>query len=75
MTRAETAALLNRVLSRNLRSADDALPHMKTFHDNMDADAWYYLHLQEATNSHTYKWNPESESGTWTDIMDTPLWD
>ena len=27
---------------------------MRTWPDNADRNAWYYLYIQEATNAHTY---------------------
>ena len=54
ITRAETMAMINRVLTRNPDSPSDLLPNMVTFTDNLNTNAWYYLHVQEAANGHTY---------------------
>ena len=54
MTRAEVVAILNRALGRCLKSAQDLLPGAKTFSDNADPEAWYYLDIQEAVNGHDY---------------------
>ena len=59
ITRAEMMAMINRALSRTPKSADDLLSGMKTWRDNANVNAWYYLDVQEATNSHTY-----TKSGT-----------
>ena len=59
ITRAEMMAMINRALGRTPKSADDLLPGMKTWRDNANVNAWYYLDVQEATNSHTY-----TKSGT-----------
>ena len=56
ITRAETCAIVNRVLERrphdeHLGDVDD----MRTWPDNLPG-AWYYADMQEATNGHYYKW-------------------
>ena len=54
ITRAETFAMINRVLDRMTKSVDDLLPQsdMNMWLDNMDESAWYYRDVQEATNYH-----------------------
>ena len=59
ITRAEMMAMINRALDRTPKSVSDLLSGMKTWSDNANTDAWYYLDVQEATNSHTY-----TKSGT-----------
>lgn len=59
VTRAELMAMVNRALGRTPKSADDLLSGMKTWRDNANVNAWYYLDVQEATNDHTY-----TKSGT-----------
>lgn len=59
ITRAEMMALINRALDRTPKSVSDLLSGMKTWSDNTNTGAWYYLDVQEATNSHTY-----TKSGT-----------
>ena len=59
VTRAELMAMVNRALGRTPKSAGDLLPGMKTWRDNANVNAWYYLDVQEATNDHTY-----TKSGT-----------
>ena len=49
-------AMINRATGRAPKSADAFLPGMKTWSDNT-ADKWYYLDVQEATNSHDYTWD------------------
>ena len=56
ITRAETCAIVNRVLER--RPHDDHLgdvEDMRTWPDNQPG-AWYYADMQEATNGHYYEW-------------------
>ena len=53
ITRAELMTLVNRMLGRVPETPGDLLPdEMVTWTDNLDTDAWYYLAVQEATNSH-----------------------
>ena len=54
VTRAETVTMINRVLERSPLSTDDLLDGMVTYSDNLDTTAWYYLAIQEASNSHDY---------------------
>ena len=53
VTRAEMMAMINRALGRSPKSASDLPSGMKTWSDNADTGKWYYLDVQEATNSHT----------------------
>ncbi len=54
ITRAETMTLINRVLIRLPKSASALLDDMAKWSDNMDTTTWFYLAVQEATNSHDY---------------------
>ena len=54
ITRAETISMINRALDRAKLTAASLLPGMKTFSDNQNPLAWYYLAIQEAANSHEY---------------------
>lgn len=54
ITRAEMMAMINHALDRTPKSVSDLLSGMKTWSDNANTGAWYYLDVQEATNSHTY---------------------
>ena len=54
ITRAEAMTLVNRVLNRLPENSSDLLDSMIKWPDNSDASAWYYLAVQEATNSHAY---------------------
>ncbi len=73
ITRAEAATLINRVLNRVPENADALLDTMKVWSDNSEA-AWYYVAIQEATNTHTYervnavneKWVELAENRDWT---------
>lgn len=65
ITRAEAITLINRVLARVPKSEAHLMHGMKTWSDNTDTDAWYYLAIQEATNDHTYTYT-EEDGETWT---------
>lgn len=60
ITRAEAMTLINRVLCRVPENASDLLDGMVKWSDNMDEDAWYYLAIQEATNSHDFSMKDET---------------
>ena len=74
ITRAETMTLVNRVLNRQPETEDDLLPNMVTWTDNADPNAWYYLAVQEATNSHYYKFKTNSKYEKWTELRETRDW-
>ena len=54
ITRAEAMTLINRVLNRVPETTSDLLKGMTTFSDNANTNAWYYIAVQEATNSHDF---------------------
>lgn len=70
VTRAELMAMINRATGRAPKSADAFLPGMKTWIDNT-SDKWYYLDVQEATNSHSYT---VKGSETWTALTSDRNW-
>ena len=70
VTRAELMAMINRATGRAPKSADAFLPGMRTWIDNT-SDKWYYLDVQEATNSHSYT---VKGSETWTALTSAPNW-
>ena len=70
VTRAELMAMINRATGRAPKSADAFLPGMKTWIDNT-SDKWYYIDVQEATNSHSYT---VKGSETWTALTSDPNW-
>ena len=71
ITRAETMALVNRVLNRQPETEDDLLPNMTVWTDNANPKAWYYLAVQEATNSHYYEFKTNSQYEKWTELRET----
>ena len=74
ITRAETMSLVNRVLNRKPETAEDLLENMAKWTDNADTNAWYYLAVQEATNSHYYKYKENSQYEKWTELRETRDW-
>lgn len=77
ITRAETATMINRVLER-VPSAESRLLSrdvMQIWPDSNPGD-WFYLAMQEATNSHDYernaKWAASDEQ--WTALRETRDW-
>jgi len=73
ITRAEAMAMVNRVMQRIPESPADLLPGMIVWPDNMDTKCWYYLTVQEATNSHFYKRKPSGYE-FWTNLFENPDW-
>ena len=74
ITRAETMTLVNRVLNRQPETEDDLLPNMTVWTGNANPKAWYYLAVQEATNSHYYKFKTNSQYEKWTELRETRDW-
>ena len=74
ITRAETMSLVNRVLNRKPETAEDLLENMTKWTDNADTNAWYYLAVQEATNSHYYEYKEKSQYEKWTELRETRDW-
>ena len=73
ITRAEACTIINRTLGR-APDAEHLLPEsqMNTWPDNRPG-VWYYAQLQEATNSHEYKWSGDIEH--WTAKLPERDWD
>ena len=75
ITRAEAMTLVNRVLNRLPENSSDLLDSMIKWPDNSDASAWYYLAVQEATNSHAYSDKSKDDKyEKWTTIRETRDW-
>ncbi|MCL2397083.1 MAG: InlB B-repeat-containing protein [Defluviitaleaceae bacterium] len=70
ITRAETAAIINRMLGRLPETPADLLPNdMRIWPDNMNTNTWYYLYIQEATNSHYYVRKADGIHETWVQML------
>ena len=74
ITRAETMTLVNRVLKRLPETKDDLHKDMKTWPDNQNESAWFYLAVQEATNSHYQKLKKDGIHETWESMRETRDW-
>jgi len=75
ITRAEVATLMNRILVRHPETVDDLLPDMLTWPDNMNEAAWYYLAMQEATNSNEYQMKVNGIHKYWTSLIPNRPWE
>ena len=73
ITRAEAMTMINRVLQRLPEDEDDLLPDMNVWPDNQPQD-WYYLAVQEATNSHDFDRKDDGVHEHWTDMNADPNW-
>ena len=68
ITRAEAVTLVNAVLGREPHE-DHLLSRMVTWPDNPKS-AWYYEDIQEATNSHDYRWSNSKSYEIWTELLE-----
>lgn len=73
ISRAETVAVLNRVLNRAPQYTSDLTRNYTTFSD-VATSAWYYLDVEEAANSHTYTRKSNADYETWTKLIADPSW-
>lgn len=73
ITRAEAMTMINRVLERKPESPADLLTNMNKWTDNMDTSKWYYLDVQEATNSHSYT-RKTFNYELWRQMLPDPDW-
>ncbi len=73
ITRAETVTLINRVTNRNPKTVDALLDDMKVWTDNSNENAWYYIAIQEAANSHEYA-REDGADETWTQLTENRDW-
>ena len=68
------SALVNRVLGRVPESEADLSENMTRWEDNANTSAWYYLAVQEATNSHDYELKADGIHEKWVSIKPNPDW-
>ena len=66
-------AMVNRVLQRIPEHTGDLLDDMVIWPDNMDTGKWYYLTVQEATNSHNYDRKTNGYE-YWTELREVRDW-
>ena len=62
ITRAETAAMINRIFQRLIETPDCRLEDMVSWPDNQNQNSWYFLYMYMATNSYTYRWRDDSDT-------------
>ena len=76
ITRAETFAMINRVLDHQTESVSDLLPtsEMNMWSDNLNENAWYYKDVQEATNYHKCDRVGDSVYEKWTEKVPDIDW-
>ncbi len=72
ITRAQAMTMINRVLNRIPEEASDLLPSMNVWPDCAPSD-WFYLAVQEGTNSHDFK-HKAGNYETWTSMKQDPDW-
>ena len=72
ITRAEAMTMINRVLCRMPQDEKDLLRTMVAWPDNKPTD-WYYLAVQEATNSHEFE-RKGAVNEKWTKLTSAPDW-
>ena len=72
ITRAEAMTMINRVLCRMPQDEKDLLRTMVVWPDNKPTD-WYYLAVQEATNSHEFE-RTGAVNEKWTKLTSAPDW-
>ena len=72
ITRAQAMTMINRVLNRIPEDESDLLPGMNVWPDCNPGD-WFYLAVQEATNSHDFE-HKAGNYETWTKLMKNPDW-
>ena len=65
--------MVNRVLQRIPQGVDDLLDDMVVWPDNTVTTKWYYLTIQEATNSHYYE-RKENGYEKWTELREVRDW-
>ena len=72
ITRAQAMTMINRVLNRIPEDESDLLPGMNVWPDCNPGD-WFYLTVQEATNSHDFE-HKAGNYETWTGMNKDPDW-
>ena len=76
ITHAQAMTMINRVLNRIPEENSDLPAGMNTWPDCNPGD-WFYLAVQEATNSHEYTMNTDDEQNPyeiWTELLPNRDW-
>jgi len=75
IARGEVSAIINRAMGRIPENVWDInLPQARYWRDNANENSWYYLDVQEATNSHDYVRKADQIHETWTALLPPPRW-
>ncbi len=78
ISRAEVAAIINRMRGTSPQGAEDLLDNMLTWADNPapeNGGSWYYYDIQEASNSHFYEiYADDTGREYWTARRDNRNW-
>ena len=75
ISRVEVTSIVNRMLLRIVADENAFVDGTKQWPDNSDKKAWFYLDIQEASNSHTFSRDEEgSLVETWKEIIPNPDW-
>jgi len=74
LQRAEVATTINRALHRQPEHVSDLLPGMRLWPDNADISQWYFLAIQEATNSHAHGMKECGDYEYWIELLPARRW-
>ena len=80
VTRAETAAMINRIFQRLPATVYDLLPDMVTWPDNPapavgKEPSWYYLYIQAASNSYGFRLKGDGIHEYWVSLTTPRHWE
>lgn len=74
ITRAEVVTLVNRALNRQPQTVEDLWEGRIVPPDNTDENAWYYIAIEEAVNTHRYEMKMDGIHETWIGLSENPDW-
>ena len=75
LTRAEAAAMINRIFGCLVHSHEDLLPNMVSWPDNQNIESWYFLYIKMATNSYLYNRGiPDARYKHLIDVLEPREW-
>lgn len=72
ITRAETMAIINRILVRSVN--EEGFNADAKIWSDIVKDDWYYYIVEEATNSHTYTRQEDGKNEIWNEITENKVW-
>ena len=75
LTRAEAAAMINRIFGCLVHSHEELLPNMISWPDNQNPASWYYIYIKMATNSYAYdRLTPDARYKVLHDVLEPRDW-